>query len=358
MGLSGRVPRRIDAATKTALIDLVTAAEAGGWSTRAACGYLELSQRRLERWRCRVAAGTGLDNATPGGNPLHGLTPAEEAEIIAVFNEWGDIDRSHRKLAHRGSWLGRFWVDPSTVRRVLVRHELSFRRPRRSGRSQRRPWPDWVELAPNRIWIYDTTHWTKAGAATTVIADVITRKWIADITSADETSIEVQAVFNRALRAEGIDGVIDERNPDGIAWDPDSDEVPVLLVMSDNGPQMTSGSTREFMALCWLATHYGRPGTPTDQAWIESLFGHLKAEQPHLELIEDIDVLRTELDAQRAHYNAVRLHAGIGYVTPDQEHRGEGAAVRAARRDGLSRARQQRIAYHRSEQPRGPANAD
>lgn len=338
-------------------MDLVAGAETGGWTTRQACRYLELSQRRLERWRRRVADGDALEDAAPGGSPVHGITPAEADEIVAVFNEWGDIDRSHRKLAHRGSWLGRFWADPSTVRRVLERRDLRFRAPKREGRSQRRPWPNWAEEAPNRIWIYDTTHWTRAGAATTVISDVISKKWIAEITSADETSIEVQAVFNRALRSESLDTVIDERNPDGIAWDPDSDEVPVLLVMSDNGPQMTSGSTREFMALCWLATHFGRPGTPTDQAWIESLFGHLKAEQPHLELIEDIDVLRAELELQRRHYNTVRLHAGIGYVTPDQEHRGEGAAVRAARRDGLARARQQRIAYHRNHHSRGPHHA-
>lgn len=145
--------------------------------------------------------------------------------------------------------------------------------------------------------------------------------------------------------------------PQCSTWDPDSDDVPVLLVMSGNGPQMSSGSTREFMALCWLANHFGRPGTPTDQAWIESLFGHLKVEQPHLERIADIDVLRAELDIQRGHYNTVRFHADIGYVTPDQEHQGEGAAIRAARRDGLTRARQQRIAYHRNHPPRGPDHA-
>ena len=54
----------------------------------------------------------------------------------------------------------------------------------------------------------------------------------------------------------------------------------------------------------------------------------------------------------------VRLHAGMGYVTPYQEHRGEGAAIRAARQYGLSEARQRRIAYHRNHQPRGPRNAD
>jgi transposase InsO family protein len=336
------------------LINLVDGAVTGGWTTRQACRYLELSQRRVERWRGR---GDDLDDAPPGGNPVHGITPAEQDEIVAVYMEWADVDRSHRKLAHRGSWLGRFWVDPSTVRRVLERRDLRFRAPKRQGRSARRPWPDWVQEAPNRIWIYDTTHWTNAGAATTVISDVISRKWIADITSADETSIEVQAVFNRALRIEDLNKTIDDRNPHGIAFDPDSDAVPVLLVMSDNGPQMTSGSTREFMALCWLATHYGRPGTPTDQAWIESLFGHLKTEHPHLELIADIDVLRAELDIQRTHYNTVRLHAGIGYVTPDQEHRGEGTTVRAARRDGLTRARQQRITYNRNQPSRGPHHA-
>ncbi len=257
MGLSGRVPKRVDVATKTALIGLVDGAVAGGWTTRSACRYLELSQRRLQRWRRRADDGTGLDDAQPGGNPVHGLTPAEEDEIVAVFNEWSDVDRSHRKLAHRGSWLSRFWADPSTVRRVLERRDLRFRAPKREGRTPKRPWPTWVEEVPNRIWIYDTTHWMRAGAATTVISDVISRKWIADITSADETSIEVQAVFNRALRLESLDEAIEAANPDGVAWDPDSDDLPVLLVMSDNGPQMSSGSTREFMALAWLATHYG-----------------------------------------------------------------------------------------------------
>ncbi len=74
------------------------------------------------------------------------------------------------------------------------------------------------------------------------------------------------------------------------------------------------------MALCAIAQHFGRPGTPTDQAWIESLFGHLKVEQPHLLAIDDPAVLRAELGVQQIHYNTVRLHQGVGYVTPDDEH--------------------------------------
>ena len=124
---------------------------------------------------------------------------------------------------------------------------------------------------------------------------------------------------------------------------------PILLAVSDNGPQMTSGSTREFMAMCAIAQHFGRPGTPTDQAWIESLFGHVKAEWPHLLAIRDPATLRAELEIVRDRYNGVRLHAGIGYVTPDDEHHGRGKEIRKAREAGLEAARQRRLAYHRAQ---------
>jgi putative transposase len=59
-------------------------------------------------------------------------------------------------------------------------------------------------------------------------------------------------------------------------------------------------------------------------------------------------VLAAELEIVRADYNARRLHAGIGYVTPDDEHAGRGEQIRQARRDGLTRARAARLAYHRN----------
>ena len=94
------------------------------------------------------------------------------------------------------------------------------------------------------------------------------------------------------------------------------------------------------------------PGTPTDQAHIESLFGHIKYEWPYLCALQDPADLSRELDAVREQYNRVRLHAGIGYVTPDDEHEGRGPAIRQARRAGLARAREQRLAYNRGIQPR------
>jgi putative transposase len=80
---------------------------------------------------------------------------------------------------------------------------------------------------------------------------------------------------------------------------------------------------------------------------VESLNGHLKVEYPHLLAIRDPATLRAELDVVRSHYNGVRLHQGIGYVTPDDEHDGRGEAIRKARQAGLEQARLRRLAWHR-----------
>ena len=352
--MSGPFPRRVDAATKTFVLELISQAVNAGWGHRRACAILEVKESRAWRWQARHDHGR-LEDRVSGGHPMHGLLADEVAAIINIFDEWSELDRSHRKLAHRGSYLGRVWVSPSTVKRVLAANNLYLRAPRRQATSKKRPWPDWVSYKPNEMWIYDTTHFTRSAAAVVVIVDMISRKWLATVVSAEETSTQVQAVFWTALQAEGITDEIDARYEELADIGVDDDRRPVLLAISDNGPQMTSGSTREFMALCAIAQHFGRPHTPTDQAWIESFFGQLKREWPHLLLIDDLGVLRTELEVIRERYNTVRLHEAIGYVTPEDEHEGRGKQIRAARRQGLADARQARIDYHRRNRDEPPA---
>jgi putative transposase len=354
LGLGGRVPRRVDAATKAGLLDLLAEAVEAGWSLRRVCHDLELPERRVHRWIGRRAGGRLADRA-PGGSPVHGLLAEEVAEILALFDQWGETDRSHRKLAHRGSYTGRIWVSPSSVRRVLFLADKHFRPLPRPGRSVRKPFPDWVTYTPGSIWIYDTTHFPAAGMAVLIIEDLVSRTWLTEVVSVEETSTQVELAFTAALEAEGLLDLVEARHQDGtVDLTVDDETRPILLAVSDNGPQMISGSTREFMALCAIAQHFGRPHTPTDQAWIESLNGHLKAEYPHLLAIRDPATLRAELKITRAHYNGVRLHAGVGYVTPDDEHEGRGEAIRKARQAGLEQARVHRLAWHRDNRQTPP----
>ena len=346
--MNGPVPARVDGAVKTALLGLVADAVAAGWPLSRVCGLLELDRGRAWRWQHRQVAGR-LDDARPGGNPVHGLLGWEETEILALFEEWGPVDLSHRKLAHRGSYLDRVFVSPSSVDRVLVRHGLALPGLPRAPRSAKKPWPDWVQWRPNQLWCWDASHFMRCVASPVVygIVDVVSRKWVATLLTPEATSTQVKVLFLAALDAEGLLEGLEWRldRPDDV--DLADEAAPILLAVSDNGPEMRSDETRAFMALVTIGQHFGRPSTPTDQAWIETLWGHVKAENPHLLTITDPAVLAAELHRARRHYNSTRLHEAIGYVTPNDEHEGRGDKIRQARRDGLHAADTARRAHHR-----------
>lgn len=344
MGLTGPVPARVPAEVKELVLKTVDDAVADGFSHRWACQLWEVSDDRVHRWRARRRDLGTLADLASGGNPVHGLIPAEIDAILSIAEEWGPVDRSHRKLAHRGSYQGVVWVSPSTFRRVLAAHGLVLPSLPARPREPKRAWPDWLVWEPNRIWAWDVTHFTAARRCAFAIVDLVSRKWIDTLVSVEETSTQVAVIFERALTTEGLVELITPERLDLAVDDPAR---PILLAVSDNGPQMTSHDTRAFMAAMAVAQHHGRPHTPTDQAWIESLFGHVKHEWPHLESIRDPAVLEAELDRVRRDYNGVRLHQGIGYVTPNDEHEGRGDAIRQARIEGLRRAHDQRVAYHR-----------
>jgi ABC-type dipeptide/oligopeptide/nickel transport system permease component len=117
-------------------------------------------------------------------------------------------------------------------------------------------------------------------------------------------------VFADALEREGLLARVTARQ-DGLV-DPTTDDParPVLLALSDNAPADDLGLHPGVHGLVRDPPAFRPPGTPTDQAWIESLFGHVKAKWPHLSTIRDPAVLRAELAVVRERYNGVRLHAG------------------------------------------------
>jgi len=100
----------------------------------AAAVVLGLGRVRAHTGGCSVPGSASSSIAGRAGRPVHGLLAAEEAEILAVFEQWAAIDRSHRELAHRRSYLHRFWASPSTVRRVRSLHDKYFRPLPRPGR--------------------------------------------------------------------------------------------------------------------------------------------------------------------------------------------------------------------------------
>lgn len=237
--MSGPIPARVDGAAKSRLLDLIDDATAKGWTLSRACSVLEIDRVRLHRWQARRAAGT-LEDRAPGGQPIHALLPAEEQAIVELFDEWGPVDLSHRKLAHRGSYLKRVWVSPSTVDRVLARHGLSLRGAKRPSRTEKKPWPEWAEWKPNQLWCWDASQFERCLAAkyAYAIIDLVSRLWVATILVPDPNGIAVRILFTKALEAQGL--LTDElaerlADLDDQAIGDDDPDVPLLVAVSDDG---------------------------------------------------------------------------------------------------------------------------
>ena len=173
------------------------------------------------------------------------------------------------------------------------------------------------------------------------IVDVVTRYWVGYLLTSEQTHTQVQLLFARALEDQRL------LSPDGTPLRGAGEDGPALIAWSDNGSEMKADDTRGFMALMAIVQHHGRPGTPTDQAHIESFFSHLKRDWPVLLTISDPQALDIELARVRTEYNTVRLHAAIGYDTPEDEHSGRGPQIRRARIIGMRRAHTQRIKHNR-----------
>jgi putative transposase len=329
----------VSAETKLELLGLIDRAVTGGWAHARACRVLDLADVRAHRWRARLRETGTLEDGDRGGGAVHGLLAWEEQAILDLIETWGWVDRSHRKLAHRGSYVGQVFVSPSTVLRVALKNRVELPGEPVRARPVLPAFPQ-VPWEKNRIWIWDATHFTRAKRVAYAIVDVVTRYWIGYLLTSEQTHTQVQLLFARALedqRLLGADGLPLRDEQDG----------PILVAWSDNGSEMKAIDTRQFMALMAIAQHHGRPGTPTDQAHIESFFSHLKGDWPHLTGIDDAGALDAELARIRGEYNTVRLHAAIGYVTPEDEHHGRGPAIRRARAAGMRRARAERIKQNR-----------
>ena len=113
-------------------------------------------------------------------------------------------------------------------------------------------------------------------------------------------------------------------------------------IISDNGPQFIARDFKEFIRISGMTHVRTSPYYPQSNGKIERWYKSLKTE-----CIRPLTPLTLE-DARRLvesyvdHYNGVRLHSAIGYVTPQDMLAGRQAVIHAARDCKLEQARQQR----------------
>ena len=163
LGLFGPVPARVSAETKLELLGLIDGAVKDGWAHTRACRVLDLptfARTAGVRGCGRPAASR---TAVRSASAVHRLLSWEEQAILDLIEKWGWVDRSHRKLAHRGSYTGTVFVSPSTLLRVALKHRVELPGEPFRPRPRMPAFPE-VPWEKNRIWIWDASHFTRAQA--------------------------------------------------------------------------------------------------------------------------------------------------------------------------------------------------
>ena len=113
-------------------------------------------------------------------------------------------------------------------------------------------------------------------------------------------------------------------------------------VISDNGPQFIARDFKEFVRIAGMTHVRTSPYYPQSNGKIERWHGTLKADclRPHVPL--SLDEARRLVESFVEHYNHVRLHSAIGYVTPADRLAGREAEIFAERDRKLDAARERR----------------
>jgi putative transposase len=90
------------------------------------------------------------------------------------------------------------------------------------------------------------------------------------------------------------------------------------FLRSDNGPEFVSRAILEWIARSGSATALIDPGKPWQNANNESFNGKFRDECLSLEWFRSPAEVKVVIEAWRHHYNAVRPHSRLNYLTPQE----------------------------------------
>ena len=104
------------------------------------------------------------------------------------------------------------------------------------------------------------------------------------------------------------------------AW-PSSGARPTAIVV-DNGPEFTSKALFGWAQRMGVRLHYIQPGKPCQNAFVESFNGKFRDACLNEQWFVDLAEARRRIEAWRLHYNTVRPHSSLGFLSPEQFRRG------------------------------------
>jgi len=175
--------------------------------------------------------------------------------------------------------------------------QLPRRRPRRRvAESRPRPLPP---QAPNHVWAYDFVFDACANGQQLkclTVVDEFTSECLAIDVAGGIRSSRVIEVLSRLVSLRGAPSAI----------------------RSDNGPEFVSRAILKWLADSKIHTALIDPGKPWQNGTNESFNGKFRDECLSLEWFRSREEARVVIETWRRHYNLVRPHSRLKYLTPHE----------------------------------------
>lgn len=89
-------------------------------------------------------------------------------------------------------------------------------------------------------------------------------------------------------------------------------------IFVDNGPEFVSRALDEWAHRHGVKLMFSRPGTPTDNAYIESFNARLRQECLNENWFLSLSDAQEKLECHRKEYNSFRPHSSLGDLTPEE----------------------------------------
>ena len=295
------------------------------WATRTGLsvvllvGWLGIALSKFSRWSRRQ----GTPNRHNAPIPRRFWLEDWEKTAIVAFQHRYPLE-GYRRLAYMMLDADVVAVSPSSVYRVL---KAAGTLAPRGGKASKKGTGFEQPVRPHEHWHIDVSYLNICGTFFFLcsILDGYSRFIIHWEIRETMTEAEVETILQRAR----------EQYPG---------ERPRII--SDNGPQFIARDFKEFIRICGMTHVKTSPYYPQSNGKMERWFKTLKGECIRVKRPLSVDDARRLVAEFVAHYNEVRLHSAIGYITPADKLADRGEAIWSERKRKLAAAEARRRAAH------------
>jgi len=231
---------------------------------------------------------------------------------------------------------GRYLCSERSMYRILHEHDLV--RERRRGHRRRGHAPPLVHAeAPNQAWTWDISRLRgpvlRAWYYLYVVLDIFSRKIVAWSIETVESDKVAKRLITQACTREGI-------------------EADTLVLHSDRGAQMTSGTIAELLEDLGVTRSLSRPRTSNDNPFSEANFKTAKYRPDYPDRFDSLETARTWMRRFAWWYNHEHYHSGVAHLHPVDVHAGTAEQIVTARQNVLDGAYAENPERFRNHRPR------